>query len=95
MIVVAEGVYGRERETGNLRVVKAGEDGRLGRDGDLEREAKVVVEEDVGDFGLGDIGVDTRHGVGKRRLLEDLFPEFRERSACGDCSLLVICSVFP
>lgn len=70
-----EGVCSCEWEAGNLWVSKSGKDGRLGNDGDLEGEAEVVVEEDVRNFGLGDVGIDAGHGIGEGGLFKDLLPE--------------------
>lgn len=91
VFVIAEGVCGREREAGNLWVSEAGEDSRLGDDGDLEGEAEAVVEEDVRNLGLGDIGVDAGHGICEGRLLKDLFPEFGEGGACAERSPSATC----
>lgn len=75
-IFSVEGVCSCEWEAGNLWVSKSRKDGRLGNDGDLEGEAEVIVEEDVRNLGLGDVGIDAGHGIGEGGLFEDLFPEF-------------------
>lgn len=95
VVVVSEGVCGREWEPGNLWVGEPGEDGRLCDDGDLEGDAEVVVEEDVRDLGLRDVGVDSGHGICERRLLKDLFPELGEGGACTERSSLAICPKCP
>lgn len=49
----------------------------------------------MGDFGLGDVGVDAGHGIGERGLLEDLFPELGERGTCVKHSLSAVCPECP
>lgn len=85
-----EGVCSCKWEAGNLWVSEPGEDGRLGDDGDLEREAEVVVEEDVCNLGLGDVGIDTGHGIGEGGLFKDLFPELGEGGTYVNRSPLAI-----
>ena len=69
-------------QAGELRVDDGGEDGNFGEHGELEGESDAVVQEDVGDPGVRDVGIYSRYRVRKTRFIHNLPPELREPCIC-------------